>query len=66
MYKYYFRIYLYDLNRYRRGLETCPQASITQRRVENTRVHFWTFSPVSVNKMCSGPMCRNLYATMRV
>ena len=55
-------------NRYRRGLETCPQAktsksgreyfllffrrvratSMTQRRVENTRVHFWTFSPVSV------------------
>ena len=53
-------------NRYRRGLETCPQAkpsksghafffsffrrvrttSMTQRRVENTRVHFWT--PVSV------------------
>ena len=23
--------------------------SITQRRVEKTRVHFWTFSPVSVN-----------------
>ena len=23
--------------------------SMTQRRVENTRVHFWTFSPVSVN-----------------
>ena len=23
---------------------------MTQRRVENTRVHFWTFSPVSVNK----------------
>ena len=22
---------------------------MTQRRVENTRVHFWTFSPVSVN-----------------
>ena len=21
---------------------------MTQRRVENTRVHFWTFSPVSV------------------
>ena len=57
-----------DLNRYRRGLETCPQAktsksgraiffsffrrvratSMTQCRVENTRVHFWTFSPVSV------------------
>ena len=57
-----------SLNRYRRGLETCPQAktsksghaiffsffrrvratSMTQRRVENTRVHFWTFSPVSV------------------
>ena len=59
---------LCDLNRYRRGLETCPQAktsksgreyfvlffrrvratSMTQRRVENTRVRFWTFSPVSV------------------
>ena len=56
-------------NRYKRGLETCPQAktsksghviffsffrrvwatSMTQRRVENTRVHFWTFPPVSVN-----------------
>ena len=56
------------INRYRRGLETFPQAktsksghafflsffrrvratSMTQRRVENTRVHFWTFSPVSV------------------
>ena len=23
--------------------------SMTQRRVENARVHFWTFSPVSVN-----------------
>ena len=59
----------YGLNRYRRGLETCPQAKTskgghaivfscfqrvratrtTQRRVKNTRVHFWTFSPVSVN-----------------
>ena len=59
----------WELNRYRRGLETCPQAktsksgraifssffrhvratSMTQRRVENTRVHFWTLSPVSVN-----------------
>ena len=56
------------INRYRRGLETFPQAktsksghafflsffrrvratSKTQRRFENTRVHFWTFSPVSV------------------
>ena len=56
------------INRYRRGLETCPQAktfksghafffsffgrfratSMTQRRVENNRVHFWTYSPVSV------------------
>ena len=49
-------------NRYRRGLETCPQAKASksghafffsfsdasERRVENTRVHFWTFSPVSV------------------
>ena len=24
--------------------------SMTQRRVENTRVHFWTFSPVSVKQ----------------
>ena len=24
-------------------------ASMTQRRVEHTRDHFWTFSPVSVN-----------------
>ena len=23
--------------------------SMTQRRVENTRVHFWTFPPVSAN-----------------
>ena len=55
-----------DVNQYRRGFETCPQAktsksgisffffrrvratSMTQRRVENTRVHLWTFSPVSV------------------
>ena len=57
-----------EVNRYRRGLETCPQAktsksghgiffsffrrvratSMTQHQVENTRVHFWTFSPVSV------------------
>ena len=29
---------------FRRGRAT----SMTQRRVENTRVHFWTFSPVSV------------------
>ena len=48
-------------NRYRRGLETCPQEKnvhkwtryfllfffdASERRVENTRVHFWTFSPV--------------------
>ena len=55
-----------SLNRYRRGLETCPQAKTSKsghaiffffseaserrvrHRVENTRVHFWTFSPVSV------------------
>ena len=24
---------------------------MTQRRVENTRVHFWTFSPVSVKEL---------------
>ena len=24
--------------------------SMTQRRVGNTRVHFWTFSPVTVNQ----------------
>ena len=61
------------INRYRRGLETCPQVkrpkvdtlfsslffrrvratSMTKRRVENTRVHFWTFSPVSVNRKIS-------------
>ena len=60
-----------SINRYRRGLETCPQAktfkigreyfllffrcvqatSMTQRRVENTRVHFWTFSSVSVKRI---------------
>ena len=58
-----------SINRYRRGLETCPLAetsksghaiffsffrriratSMTQRRLENTRVHFWTFSPLPVN-----------------
>ena len=63
------------VNRYSRGLETCPQANLaksgrkyfllfsdaserrvsviycmTQRRVEKTRVHFWTFSPISVNE----------------
>ena len=57
-----------EIKRYRRGLETCPQAnlaksgraifffffrrvratSMTQRGVENFRVHFWTFSPVSI------------------
>ena len=61
---------VFKLNRYRRELETCPQAKTSksghaiflsfsatrpsdeydsQRRVENTRVHFWTFSPVWVN-----------------
>ena len=58
------------VNRYRRRLETCPQAKTSKswhanffsfsdaserrvwlstavHRVENTRVHFWTFSPVS-------------------
>ena len=25
--------------------------SMTQRRVENTRVHFWTFSPTSINSL---------------
>ena len=64
-------------NRYRRGLETCPQAkmsksghaiffsffrrvratSMTQRRVENTRVHFWTFSPISVKAFCVKSGC---------
>ena len=64
-----FRSFSSTLNRYRRGLETCPQAnlakvghaiffsfffrrvratSMTQRRVENTRVHFGTFLPISV------------------
>ena len=62
--------YQLKINRYRRGLETCPQAktsksgqafffsffrrvratSMTQCPVENTRVHFWTFSPISVHK----------------
>ena len=56
------------VNRYRRELETCPQAktsksgrysllffrrvratSMTQRRVDNNRVHFWTFSPISMD-----------------
>ena len=52
-----------EINRYRRGLKTCPHSkmsksghaifftffrrvratSMTQCRVENTRVHFWTF-----------------------
>ena len=58
-----------SIKRYRRGLETFPQAKTSksgreyfssffrhvratsryQRQVENTRVHFWTFLPVSVN-----------------
>ena len=54
-------------NRYRRGLETCPQGTTSKSghaffffffptrpsdeydvydRVENTRVHFWMFSPI--------------------
>ena len=68
-----------SLNRYRRGLETCPQAktfksersattlffslffrrvratSMTQLRVPNTRVHFWTFSPVSLYSYILSP-----------
>ena len=43
------------LTRYKRRLETCPQANLHQsgreyfrRRVENTRVHFGANSPVSV------------------
>ena len=64
--------YKFVFNRYRRRLETCPQAktsksghaiffsffrrfratSMTQRRVENTRVHFWTFTPVSKFEDC--------------
>ena len=49
------------LNRYRRGLETCPQAKTSEsghtiffsffrcvRATSMTPVHFWTFSPVSV------------------
>ena len=27
---------------------------MTQHRVENTRVQFWTFSPVSVKVRCKG------------
>ena len=65
----FFELIILEINRYRRGLETCPQAktsksglafflffrrvratSMTQRRVENTRVHFWTFSPASVKE----------------
>ena len=48
------------INRYRRKrqkvdtlfssfFQRVRATSLTQRRVENTRVHFWTFSPVSVN-----------------
>ena len=66
----YFRFQNFQaFNRYKRGLEACPQAnlhqsgrdyflrfffrrvratSMTQRRVENTRVHFGANSPVSV------------------
>ena len=62
--------WIHCINRYRGGLETCPQAKtsksghaiffffrrvratrMTQRRVDNTRVHFWTFSPVSVKAL---------------
>ena len=69
---------IFIINRYRRGLETCPQpktsksghalsfsffrrvraTSMTQRRVENTRVHFWTFPPVSVNSTVLRALCR--------
>ena len=48
------------VKRYRRGLETCPQAKTSKSGhaiffsffpTENTRVHFWTFLPVSVIKV---------------
>ena len=32
--------------------------SMTQRRVENTRVHFWTFSPVSVKSFIASKIER--------
>ena len=51
-----------DFNRYRRKrlkvdtlfssfFRRVRATSMTQRRVENTRVHFWTFSPVSVKRL---------------
>ena len=43
-------------NRYRRGLfstffRRVRATRMNQRRVENTRVHFWTLSPVSVKAL---------------
>ena len=41
---------------------------MTQRRVENTRVHFWTFPPVSVKVSLMGlgeePQVRGLIAAV--
>ena len=36
---------------FRRVRATSALASVTQRRVENTLVHFWTFLPVSTNSL---------------
>ena len=36
--------------------------SMTQRRVENTRVHFWTFSPVSVKFKWDEVRLMNFYS----
>ena len=39
--------------------------SMTQRRVENTRVHFWTFSAVSVNTFWRIIVLQNLNRQMQ-
>ena len=35
--------------------------SMTQRRVENTRVHFWTFLPVSINRSLKNEISNHKY-----
>ena len=73
-----------EVNRYRRGLELVHRRKrqnvetlfsslffrrgLSQRRVENTRVDFWTFSPVSVKKLeigIFGSLLRLHYSNLR-
>ena len=51
-------------NRYRRGhaiffsfFRRVRATSMNKRRVENTRVHFWTFSPVLVKSFLNHFFC---------